>query len=348
METVWIEALAPLAVVAASAMLAFVATRAVIRHAARLHLVQSPNARSSHVRPTPTGGGLGIVAGTTLCGLVACLSGDDAYWIAFGAALAFAVLGLADDRYDVPARLRLVVQTALVGLLCATLWAPPASLSLPFAPPVFLTALCLLAGVWWVNLFNFMDGIDGFAASEAIFVLAGASLLSLVGPAAAAPSPLWWWMIGTAAATGGFLLLNFPPAQIFMGDVGSNHLAALTFAFALLTISSGSLDVWTWGILIAGFSVDATVTLLRRALRRQRLFEGHREHGYQRLSRRWGAHRPVTLALTAVNLLWLLPLAFTAEIFPSLGLALCIAAHVPLVVTAWLVGSGLSEAPRSA
>jgi Fuc2NAc and GlcNAc transferase len=347
METGLAGTIVPVLVVSASAALAFLATLALIRHAAALRLVQSPNARSSHVRPTPTGGGLGILAGTLLTGLYAASTGGGPYWIILAASIAFAALGLADDRYEVPATARLVVQAAIVGVLCATLWTPPASLSIPLVPGFLLTLLCLVAGVWWVNLFNFMDGIDGFAASEAIFVAAAAALLLFLGASGSEPSPLWWWMLGTVAATGGFLLLNFPPARIFMGDVGSNHLAALAFGFALVTISDGSLEVWTWGILIASFSVDATVTLLRRALRRQHLFAGHREHGYQRLSRRWGGHRPVTLSLTAVNVLWLLPLASAAEFFPGMGLALCITAHVPLVVTAWLVGSGLAEAPRA-
>src|SRR5882724_11220972 len=282
------------------------------RYAIQAGLIDHPNVRSSHSIPTPRGGGLAVVvtsiaALAVLCGLHV-LSFRVFVAIA-GGGLAVAVVGFVDDRHALPARVRLAVHV-FAALWCLS-W-------LGGLPPMLLGTqvirlgwsgyvLGTLAIVWVLNLFNFMDGIDGIAASEAIFVTcAGAGLGWVSGGSEAIP--LASAMVSVACA--GFLVWNWPPAKIFMGDVGSGYLGYLIAALAIAATLENPVCVWVWLILGGTFFVDATVTLACRTLRGERLYEAHRSHAYQWLARRWGSHRPVTVLVLAVNVFWLFPAAW--------------------------------------
>ena len=327
---------------ALAALAAFAVTAIVRRNAGALGLVAEPNARSSHTVPTPSGGGVGIVAGGVLGGVLV-ISGEP--WpaaVLLAAALLVAAIGFFDDRRPLPAVARLGAQLLLVALVAAV--ALPgdglaSALGLPL-PPLLVTGLAVLAAVYWINLFNFMDGIDGLAASQAIFMLLAAALLA----SGHAAEPSFWWLPTLAAACTGFLLLNWPPARIFMGDAGSTFLGFMIAVLALITTSLGWLSLWQWLILAALFAADATVTLCRRLLRRERVFEAHRRHAYQQLSRRWQSHRRVTLAAIGLNLVWLLPLALWAGWQPEYAPVLAAVAYLPLVVLVLQAGAGAPEA----
>jgi len=199
--------------------------------------------------------------------------------------------------------------------------------------------IAVLGIVWVLNLFNFMDGIDGIAASEAIFVgLAGAWLTAGLHTAGGATL-----VVIFAAACGGFLVWNWSPAKIFLGDVGSGYLGYLTAVFTLAAARVDPAAVWVWLILGGAFFVDATVTLARRTWRRERVYEPHRSHAYQWLARRWGSHRKVTLTLLTVNLVWLLPWAVLAARRPGNALVALAAALVPLAAVMLTIGAGRPE-----
>jgi Fuc2NAc and GlcNAc transferase len=208
-----------------------------------------------------------------------------------------------------------------------------------------LFGLLLLASVWWINLFNFMDGIDGIAGMQAIFMLLAGAAMAMWTEPEAVHSPVWMWMLCVAAAAAVFLLLNWPPAKIFMGDVGSTWLALMVFALALLSVQAGWLSYAVWLVLGAVFETDATVTLLTRMLRGERWYKAHRSHAYQRLSRRWQGgckegHRAVTLLVVAVNGLWLAPWAWACLQWPARSVAFVAAAHLPLLLAALWLGAG--------
>src|SRR5690606_1624613 len=120
--------------------------------------------------------------------------------------------------------------------------------------------LALVAAVYWINIFNFMDGIDGIAASEALFVIGGSAALALL-QGAPTDGLLLWWFIAIAVASLAFLLLNWPPARIFMGDIGSAYLGFMIAYAAVTSSASGWLTLWQWLILVALFLADATITL---------------------------------------------------------------------------------------
>jgi Fuc2NAc and GlcNAc transferase len=153
----------------------------------------------------------------------------------------------------------------------------------------------------------------------------------------------WLWMLAIAAATLGFLWFNWPPARIFMGDMGSTYLAFMIFALALLSVRDDWLSYPVWLVLGAVFVADASLTLLRRMLAGERWFEAHRSHTYQRLSQRWGSHRRVTLRAITFNLLWLAPLAWACLAWPRWAWFCVALAYGPLVAAILVVGTGKQD-----
>lgn len=308
-----------------------------------LRLVQSANPRSSHVKPTPTGGGLGIVIGGSLATLVFATPINGFWWI-LAISLVYAVSGILDDVFELSAKLRLFLQLAVVASLI--LLAKPFELVSSGALPMGQWTLCLiilLVGVWWCNLFNFMDGIDGIAASQAAFMLLAGSILSARGAGVAIEHDLDWLMIAVSAASVSFLCLNWPPARIFMGNAGSSYLAIIILALGLVTVSEEMLSWETWAILGSLFIVDATVTLLRRMMRGETVFHAHRRHAYQVLSRTAGSHQTVTLGFILTNFLYVFPLAWMSGLYPDIRWMFLVICYLPLAVVAFLSGSGAPE-----
>ena len=165
------------------------------------------------------------------------------------------------------------------------------------------------AGIWLMNLYNFMDGINGIAVTEAIFVLLAATGLLHARGIASAVTPS---MLILTAACCGFLVWNFPRAKIFMGDTGSVFLGFMLIFYAIYTVINHQLPLVVWLILLSVFWVDATYTLLVRILTKQKWHSPHRSHLYQILSRRMGSHVKVVLIIFIYNVFWLLPLSFLA------------------------------------
>ena len=332
--------------VCAFAAAASVALTGLVRRFAVQHgVLDVPNARSSHVRVTPRGGGLAIVAISTvaLCvlGFLGAVEGRLLVSL-IGGGLAVGTVGFLDDRRPVRAGVRLAVHAA------AGIWALA---WLGGLPPLRIggwllhlglggDVVALLAIIWVLNLFNFMDGIDGIAASEAVFVTGGAAMLGLSGTETGSTAAA---NCAFAAACCGFLVWNWPPARIFMGDVGSGYLGYVIAVLALATAGDSPAAVWVWLILGGVFFVDATLTLTRRLGRGERVYEAHRSHAYQWLARRWRSHKRVTLTVLAVNVLWLLPWAALAGLHPERAFGYALAALAPLVLVAAGAGAGRKE-----
>jgi Fuc2NAc and GlcNAc transferase len=255
-----------------------------------------------------------------------------------------AATGFLDDRRELSPRIRLLAHTAAALIATAALGAVPgmplrAGAVLAFG--VLAVPLTLLATVWCVNLYNFMDGIDGIAAVEAICLAVGAWLA--VEAAGSDVSAVL--LLGLAAVAAGYLAWNWPPAKIFMGDVGSGYLGFVVAVLTLYTSSRGPLNAWTWLVLFAVFVVDATYTVIARFLHGAKLSQAHRSHAYQKAARRWGGHRPVTLAVAAVNVCWLWPLAVLVTLRPGWGAALSGLAVAPLLVIEVWLRAGTADSP---
>jgi Fuc2NAc and GlcNAc transferase len=195
--------------------------------------------------------------------------------------------------------------------------------------------------VWLLNLFNFMDGTDGIAASEAIFVLLAGAFLNYHVLSDANHSAA---VVVLAASTFGFILFNWSPAKIFMGDVGSGYLGIGVGGLSLFAANQDPELLWVWIILLAVFVSDATVTLIRRLLRKQKPHVAHRSHAYQHLAIRLNSHAKVALLVLAVNIAWLLPIAFLVADKQLAGTTGVIIAYVPLLIAALAFGAGKDSA----
>jgi len=245
-----------------------------------------PNARSLHERPVPRTGGLAVLGGVGLAA-AALVTG---LWLPLGLAAALAVVSLADDLRGVPTVARLAAHLAAAGFLAWFVLSPMHPLEL---------ALITLAIAWLTNLYNFMDGSDGLAGGMALIGFgAYAIAASLVGHV-----PLAATSIALAAAALGFLLYNFHPARLFLGDVGSIPLGFLAGALGVVGWRDDVWPLWFPLLVFAPFIGDATATLARRALRRERVWQAHREHYYQRLVRLGFGHRGTALLGYALMLL---------------------------------------------
>jgi Fuc2NAc and GlcNAc transferase len=315
-------------------VIAAILTWVLARQFAGTSLMDLPNERSSHQRPVPRGGGLAMVVACILS--LSLLQGLELLefnaWFAFGLiGLAVGLAGFLDDQRLVSLEFRLLTQfvAAFLGVIVVG-GLPPLPLgilTLDFGWGADLIGCLFL--VWCMNLFNFMDGIDGIAASQAALIAASAAGLAFVLglDGAHIGTPL---IIACAAA--GFLVWNFPPARIFMGSVGSEYLG---FFLGLTVIYLANADVslfWSMLILLALLISDATMTLLMRLFSGENILHAHRSHAYQFLALRFSSHAPVTLGALAITAFWLAPLAFlTAQEMLSPILAL-FAAYAPLCV----------------
>ncbi|MDO9623688.1 MAG: glycosyltransferase family 4 protein [Pseudomonas sp.] len=315
-------------------------TGALRRFALARSLMDIPNARSSHSVPTPRGGGVAIVVSFLLALSVMVGMGLIAWplaWALLGAGAGIAVLGFLDDHGHIAARWR------LLGHFAAAIWAlfwlgglpPVAMFGFTVDLGWFGHALATLYLVWLLNLYNFMDGIDGIASVEAICVcLGGALMYGLLGIAGSTQPAELVVPLLLAAAVVGFLFWNFPPARIFMGDAGSGFLGITLGVLSLQAAWVAPQLLWSWLILLGVFIVDATFTLLRRLLRGDKVYEAHRSHAYQYASRQVGRHLPVTLIVGGINILWLLPIALWVGLGGVDGLLGLLIAYVPLLVLA--------------
>jgi len=307
----------------------------------RLGLMDLPNARSSHAVPVPRGGGLAIVA-TFLSAVVWVLQrrliSDRLAWALIGGGLAIAVVGFLDDRFRLPAWPRIAIHSLASAW---AVWCVDAMPSAHFSGDSDVWGWArrcaeVVALVWLTNLFNFMDGIDGLAGVEAVCVSGLGAVLLLRGglPDVVLLSSM------LAAASLGFLVWNWPPAKIFMGDVGSGFLGFTLGTLALFSSRADSKLIWTWLILLAIFFVDATVTLLHRMILHARWHEAHRSHAYQHAAQTYGSHAKVTLAAAVIDVGWLFPLAWAALRYPQAAIKLAAIAFAPLIYLAFRFEAG--------
>ncbi|MEW5624811.1 glycosyltransferase family 4 protein [Pseudomonas putida] len=323
----------------------YLGTSVLRRYALTKNLVDVPNARSSHNQPTPRGGGVAIVTAylLALTGLLVTGNLESGWaWAMLGAGCAVATVGFLDDHGHVPARWR------LLGHFIAAFWLMSWAGGLPSDIEVFgrvlhwgwgADLLCGFYLVWMLNLYNFMDGIDGIASVEAITTSLGGALAALIAGQTGLVAPA----LLLAAATGGFLLWNFPPARIFMGDAGSGFLGMMLAALSIQAAQAAPELLWSWLILLGVFVVDATWTLLRRIARGEKFYEAHRSHAYQFASRQHGRHKPITIAIVAINVLWLLPLSLMVAGGWVDGLTGSLIAYSPLLLLATRYNAGGRE-----
>lgn len=258
------------------------------------------------------------------------------YWLALPAGL-ISILGICDDLFNLNIGIRLAMQFLLASM---GIFFIGIDSEWPLIIRTFSIVVMILFVVWMTNLYNFMDGINGLAALEAISTCIGMALIYWIQNAS--PDGIYLLII-IAAGTGGFLVWNFPRAKLFMGDSGSLFLG---LSLGLLTIQSLIENIYfgiAWLIMLGVFIVDASYTLFYRVITKQAFHQAHRTHTYQKIAIQFKSHTYTTIAAVTINLLWLLPMAIaavTAKLNPALAL---IIAYAPLILIAQKYKAGRKE-----
>ncbi len=326
-------------------LLSILFTKFSILFAERRNIKSIANQRSSHFIPVPNGGGLGFLI-ITLISLIILTNIDDmsiknSNYLIF-TSMVVGLMGFADDINDIPALQRFLVQLSASAIVIIFFTQFPNINFLDFSilgkPFLYIFGIIFL--VWLTNLYNFMDGIDGLATLEGIFILFsylfiifynGNSMLLITHEKLF----LFNSILILISALFGFLLFNFPNSSIFMGDVGSSFLGFFLGSIGIYAASSEWINFWTLTIIWSIFLVDATVTLLVRILRGEVWYDAHRSHAYQKITQsyvkkiskkyneeshsRTKAHRFVCLLYSAINLVWVFPLSILSMNYPSIA-----------------------------
>jgi len=299
-----------------------------------------PNYRSLHTEVIPRGAGI-VVAGILLPVFYILKSthhiSSAEFMVLFWGGLMVSLVGLFDDRFELPARFRLVTQIIAAIWVCLWLGASP-KLNLGFSMLDLGWAGALLAVfflVWFYNLFNFIDGIDGMSISSIIFVSFSAAFLLLVEQDAT----LSLLLVLLGLVNIGLLYFNWPPAKMFLGDVGSYFNSFALSAIIMASLWKSIPILWVWLILLAYYLTDTTLTTLVRLIKHPKnWYKPHRSHAYQNLARIWNSHLKMLGIVWAINLLWLLPLALLAFIIPEKGWLFFLVAYLPIVLFALKYG----------
>ncbi len=300
----------------------------------RFAILDHPNPRSSHATPTPRGGGIGVLAILlpAWAAILAASSAGMTSWLVPLGALFLAAVSWLDDLSGLPPPVRLAAQFAATGVAAMSL---PGLVFQGYLPPVADTTLAIILWVWFVNLFNFMDGIDGLAGVEAASVGMGLfAVTALAGSAAI----LGWLGLAVAASALGFLYWNWQPARVFLGDIGSVPMGFLLGWLCLALAASGH---WAAAVILPLYYLaDATLTLLRRMVRGERVWRAHRTHFYQVAVERGHSHAQVCLLVLGANLALVL-LAAAAALWSSWP-ALAAAAAVIAATLMWMARTRIS------
>jgi UDP-N-acetylmuramyl pentapeptide phosphotransferase/UDP-N-acetylglucosamine-1-phosphate transferase len=300
-------------------VLSFFLTYLIKNYAIKKSLLAIPNDRSSHSVPTPHGGGIAIALSWFfgLGYLYATNNIEPALFYALSIGIIISATSYFDDLFEISPKIRLLVQSgvALGGIIVLggieelDLWV------VVLDNQIVTSAFAFLLIIWFINLYNFLDGIDGYAGSEALF-------LALAGVILYGDSHF----LVLIAAVSGFLVWNWEKAKIFMGDVGSTLLGYNIAIFTLYYTNQESSNLWVWIILFGVFWVDATLTLLRRYRNKEKLSHAHRKHAYQRITQIGWSHQKTVISAMLINFLGAIPLLwlFASPFLPFYCIIYCL------------------------
>ena len=303
------------------------------KYALQLNLVAIPNERSLHNKVIPRGGGVIIAIIFLAFNLVFYISGQmkTAEFLAlFGGGLIMSVTGFLDDILELKASIRFLIQFLAVGWGLYWVGGIPSIAFFEGLSGLYVIAngIAVVVLVWFINAFNFMDGIDGMATSGATFFslsVGGYFLWQGIEPYGSL-------LIILAACSLAFLYFNWPPAKMFLGDSGSTFFGYFFGVILIITVKNSSLSIWTWLIILAYFITDTTTTTFLRLCLVKRWYHPHRSHAYQNLARVLDNHKFVTSLITGINVFYLLPLAYLSIEYQQYGWLGFLASVIPIFV----------------
>jgi len=301
-----------------------------------------PNSRTLHETSIPRGGGVVFssifVIGVFILWYIDLLSKELLLIVGFGGA-ASTLFGFIDDVYNIRASRKLLIQICLS--IWMLYWLEGGALFHNLGLLGIITIpLLMLFIVWMINAYNFMDGIDGMAVSGALCITGTLTLIMLITNGSSELAVLFVLLM---ASVGAFILFNWPPASIFMGDSGSLCLGYVFGSFILITVSRDELSLWTWLVIFGYFFADTTVTQIARLILVKKFYKAHRSHAYQNLARITGSHLKITFGVTVYHIIWLLPLSIWTVLQPDMEIVAVFLAVIPGLAVAYKYGPVLSS-----
>lgn len=329
-------------------VLSFFLTWCLRVYALKNNVIDIPNQRSSHSVPTPRGGGVAIVV-SFLLGLITLFILDAISLFQllslFVAGFATAIVGFLDDHGHIAARWRLLMHfsAGAAGLYFLGQFPVIDIFGYQFSAGWLGMLFSLVYLAWMLNLYNFMDGINGLASIEAITFSIGSCLLLILSLPDAIGKSQFAILVLLGCAVLGFVFWNFPKAKIFMGDAGSGFLGIIVGLTVLHVAALNSVLFMAEICLLGIFIVDATMTLLRRLIAGKKVYEAHASHTYQILARKYGSHIPVTLGALIINIIWLFPIALLIAKGHVTGVIGVFIAWLPLALFAYFYGAGVKD-----
>ncbi len=341
-----------LALVLVTVASTWILTRWVTAWATRRAVLDTPNQRSNHTKPVPLGGGIAVfaVVGPLITAVILLYNSNDTVaWAVLGATLVLAVISGLDDLRGLPVMARLSAHGICVAVVLALI---PGKFTLfqGLVPIMLDRVIAGVAWIWFLNLFNFMDGIDGLAgvetASIGFGVFLAAGLIGAQGGPAVTVAGLSGLILGAAAL--GFLILNWHPARVFLGDVGSIPLGFLT---GWLLIMLAMWGYWVAALTLpAYYLADASITITARALRGEKIWQAHTDHFYQRAVRRGWSHAQVARFIGGGNIMLVAIAALSTQVVNVTGDLICLggATLIAAFMLAWLAHATPADACPSA
>ena len=319
--------------------------------------IDMPSDRSSHKNPTPTAGGISILLSYFLYIFMLLVFhelfipwydghleyDENLFFILMASLFPLIIVGLIDDFNEVNIGIRIFTQffsaTLIIyffqvsnNILDIRELANQASL-LIIAASIFMT-------IWLINLYNFMDGIDGYASLECIFVSFSAAFLAYMNKPESLVS---FYILGLGLANIGFLIRNWSPAKIFMGDTGSISLGFILAFLIFFSASESVLSIYTWLILLSVFIADASYTLVVRIVTKKNIFQAHLNHAFHIVTKNNNSHTYTNKVLIAINIIWVLPFAIISNIYKEYNVLLTIFVYLPFIFYLINIGAGLEK-----
>ena len=307
--------------------------------------IDHPNTRSSHIEAKPTAGGLAIIFSFFLFILISkyiYMVETNEFFILFMALLPIIIIGLIDDYNEINIFIRLLVQFFSASLIIYffQIHNNIFGVSLYSQSSFIIITFSIILSVWLMNLFNFMDGIDGYAASECIIVSAFAALIAYMNDSS---SLVFIYLLGLSLSNIGFLVRNWYPAKIFMGDTGSVSLGCILAFFIFYSASESIISIYTWLVLLSVFISDATYTLFVRIVTKKNISKPHLTHGFHILTKIKNSHLYTVKAMIVINFFWVLPLSVLSNIFMDYHIIIAFVAYLPFLVYLIKIGAGLEN-----
>jgi len=309
------------------------------------NLLVVPDLRSSHKEPKPQGGGLSII----LVLIISLLTLDyfdlvqqDQYLFFLIPGLLVAFIGFLDDFWGIKPSIRISIHFLSACLGIYLIGSFPVISFFEHNIDLGVVGICfgLIYTVWLINLYNFMDGIDGLASLEAISVLSGFALISYY---VQLDNYFPYLLTILTFSIFGFFVLNFPKSKIFMGDVGSGFLGLVIALISIYSSMNYPQLFWSWLILLGVFLVDASLTLIIRIFRGKKFYIPHSSHAYQKIARKLNSHSKTSIFVVLINVLWLFPLAFLVALGRIEGILGVVFAYTPLVFLVYYLDANLPD-----